>query len=95
MDSLKKVKLFKGLSNTQLMKLVSVMKLQEFEDTQTIVEQNSVGESFYLITSGKVEIFKDGQSLRTIAKDDYFGERSLLFDDYRSASVVALKKVKC
>jgi cGMP-dependent protein kinase 1 len=94
-NSLKRVQLFKGLNNDQLFQLVKAMKTQEFSDGQPIVEQNSQGDSFYLIKSGKVEILKDGQSLRTITKNDYFGERSLLFDERRSATAIAKKKVSC
>ena len=95
MNSLKRVNLFKALNNEQLLKLVGALKIQEFDDGQVILEQNNTGENFYLIRSGKVEIIKDGQSVRSISKNDYFGERSLLFDDYRSASVVARHRVSC
>ena len=95
MNSLKRVYLFKTLSNEQLMKLVNALKTQDFADGQVIMEQNSIGETFYLIKWGKVEIVRDGQSLRNIGKNDYFGERSLLFDNYRSASVIARKPVSC
>ena len=93
--SLKKVQLLRGLSIQQLEIIANVMKVQEFQNGEKIVEQNTVGDSFYLIKSGKVEISKDGQVIRTHTKNDYFGERSLLFDDVRSATAISLKKVTC
>ncbi|OMJ90315.1 hypothetical protein SteCoe_7339 [Stentor coeruleus] len=95
LSSLKRVQLFKALNNEELSQLVTALKIQEFSDNQTIVEQNTSGDKFYLIKSGKVEIIKDGISLRIITKDDYFGERSLMFDEIRSASCIARKKVIC
>lgn len=95
LSSLKRVQLFKALNNEELSQLVTALKVQEFSDNQIIVEQNTSGDKFYLIKSGKVEIIKDGISLRTITKNDYFGERSLMFDEIRSASVIARKKVIC
>lgn len=92
---LKRIQLFKGLSPTQFQTLASLIKIQEFDDGQVIVEQNNVGDCFFLIKSGKVDIIKDGLVIRNITKHDYFGERSLLFNNFRSASVIARKKVVC
>ncbi|OMJ91623.1 hypothetical protein SteCoe_5769 [Stentor coeruleus] len=95
LTSMKRVQIFKALNNEELCKLASGLKIQEFAENQIIVEQKSKGDKFYLIKSGKVEIIKDGVSLRTITKDDYFGERSLLLDEIRSASVIARENVTC
>jgi cGMP-dependent protein kinase len=92
---LKRVQLFKGLNNDQMTRLAQVLTIQDFNDGETIVGQNKPGENFYLVKSGKVDIIKDSQVLRSITKNDYFGERSLLFDEVRTASVVARKKVQC
>lgn len=92
---LKRVQLFKGLNNDQMTRLAQVLKIQDFNDGETIVGQNKPGDNFYLVKSGKVDIIKDSQILRSITKNDYFGERSLLFDEVRTASVIARKKVLC
>ena len=92
---LQRIQLFKGLNSTEFATLISIVKVQEFDDGALIVEQNNPGDCFFLIKSGKVDIIKDGQAIRSITKHDYFGERSLLFNNIRSASVVARKKVVC
>lgn len=92
---LRRVQLFKGLSNEKMMKLAQVLTIQDFNDGETILGQNKPGDNFYLVKSGKVDIIKDNQVLRSITKNDYFGERSLLFDEARTASVIARKKVQC
>ena len=75
--------------------LASCLKLNRYEDREVIIEQNSPGESLFVVQSGKVDIVKDGVTLRTVTKHDYFGERSVLFDDQRTASVIANGEVKC
>jgi cGMP-dependent protein kinase len=40
-------------------------------------------------------VFKEGLKLRTISMNDYFGERALLFDEVRSATVIADGPVEC
>ena len=92
---LRRIQLFKGLTSSQIEVLSSAIKTQEFQDGEFIVEQNNPGDSFFIIKSGRVEIIKDNQVIRAITKHDYFGERSLLFDNFRSASVVARKRVIC
>lgn len=47
-----------------------------------------------MISSGEVEIRKGTKFIRTLGKYEYFGERSLLFSEVRSASVIATKKVE-
>ena len=42
---------------------------------------------FYVMKSGEVLVSKEGKTLRTLGKFDYFGERSMLNDEPRSASV--------
>lgn len=95
MKVLRKVTILRSLNLSTLNKLFSVMKEEVYEDGQTIVEQNDLGDSFFIIKSGNVEALRDGVCLRTIAKHDYFGERSLIFNDFRSATVVAKGKVSC
>jgi CRP-like cAMP-binding protein len=42
-----------------------------------------------------VDVFKDNQRLRTITKLDYFGERALVFNTFRTATVIAIGDVQC
>ena len=47
-----------------------------------------------MIAKGEVEIRKNEKFIRTLGKYEYFGERSLLFSEVRSASVYATKEVE-
>ena len=92
---LKKVMILRSLNNGTLNAIFNAMKEENYDNEQLIVEQNGSGDSFFIVKSGIVEAVRDGNVLRTIVKHDYFGERSLLFNDYRSASVIAKGKVTC
>jgi cGMP-dependent protein kinase len=48
-----------------------------------------MGDALYIIREGQVDIYKDGVKLRTMTKDSYFGERSVLLNEARSATVTA------
>lgn len=92
---LKQVILLKGLSNERFQALLRVLKLKKFECGEVILRENQEGSSFYIIKSGKVEVSKNGEVLRIITKHDYFGERAVLFNDFRSATVEAREPVSC
>lgn len=92
---LKHVQLLRGLSNDKLNSLLSVLKVEKYSDGDVIVEQNSEGDAFYIVKSGKVEVSIDLHVVRTITKHDYFGERSVIFHQKRTATVTARGKVEC
>lgn len=92
---LKKIQILHGIDHLTLNKIMESMKVEEFQDGDMIVEQNDLGDAFFIVKSGTVEAIKDGLVVRLIAKHDYFGERSLIFNDFRSASVRAKGKVFC
>lgn len=95
LTTFKKLYLFRALSNDRLKTLIENLQIQIFDPEKTIFEQGSLGEAFYIIKQGIVDIYKDDILIRSINKLDYFGERALLFDEPRSATVKANEKVEC
>ena len=95
LTTFKKLYLFRALSNDRLKTLIENLQIQIFDPEKTIFEQGSLGEAFYIIKQGIVDIYKDDVLIRSINKLDYFGERALLFDEPRSATVKANEKVEC
>ena len=93
--TIKKLYLFRSLSNERLKNLIENLHIEVFEEGKTIFMQGSLGEAFYIIKQGIVEIYKDDVLIRSINKLDYFGERALLFDEPRSATVKAHERVEC
>ena len=92
---LHKVQLLKSLPPDRFQALVQALQIQTFDSGQIIVQQYNHGDSFFIIKSGKVDVMKDGYNIRTITKHDYFGERSILKDEPRTATVIANGKVIC
>ena len=95
-NKLKKIYLFKNLSDKTLESIAAGMKKQKFKPNDYIIEENTVGEQFFLIIKGRVRITVKGEFIRDLDSGDCLGENALLTDNVlRTASAVALEKVLC
>lgn len=83
----KKVHIFRHLSEEQTKKLVKSFVLQRYRKGAHVIKQGEVGSSFFVIANGEVTVAIDGKVVRTMTKNSYFGERALLFDEPRTATV--------
>jgi cGMP-dependent protein kinase 1 len=86
---LKKVQLFKTLPLSKLESLITTLKLCQYSDQERIFKQGDQGDAFYVVKEGEVEILKDNYSIRTIHRLDYFGERSIILNENRTATVIS------
>jgi len=84
---LRKVHIFRHLSQQQTDNLVKSFELHTFWKGDFVIKQGSSGSTFYVIASGEVRIVIDGRCVRTLGTNAYFGERALLFDELRTATV--------
>ena len=66
-----------------------------YSNGQHIFRQGDEGDTFYIVKTGQVLVAKDGVTLRTITKNGFFGERSILLKERRTAGIVAEGEVAC
>jgi CRP-like cAMP-binding protein/Zn-dependent protease len=65
-----------------------------FAPGETIISQGEVGDAFYAIRSGQVDVFDQEAKVRTMGPGEHFGELALLLDVPRTATVVAQTPVR-
>jgi len=87
-----KVALFEDLDERMMGTLIDAMVDAKFEEGEFVFEQGDEGDAFYVITEGEACIVREepGESptiLAQVGEGAYFGERSLLKDQVRYASV--------
>ena len=92
--TLKKSYLFKDISASIIMNLLSSATLALFYKDHYVCEQGEMGDTFYLILDGEVSILKDNNLIGTIETGSFFGEMALLEASPRSASVVCARDSK-
>jgi len=83
----KKVHIFRHLSQEQTSNLVKSFVLQRYRKGAFVIKQGEVGSSFFVIASGEVKVTINDIRVRTLGRNAYFGERALLFDEPRTATV--------
>eukprot|EP00927_Polykrikos_kofoidii_P083588 TRINITY_DN8605_c0_g1_i2.p1 TRINITY_DN8605_c0_g1~~TRINITY_DN8605_c0_g1_i2.p1 ORF type:complete len:2011 (-),score=519.42 TRINITY_DN8605_c0_g1_i2:41-5923(-) len=84
---LQNVFLFRTLSKNHLSVLASKFESVLLRKGHVIFSQGDPGDDFFVVRSGFVLITRDGKKIRSTGAGDYFGERALLKDEPRSATV--------
>ncbi|XP_056326785.1 cGMP-dependent protein kinase 1a isoform X1 [Danio aesculapii] len=101
MELLKSVLTFRGLPEEILSKLADVLEETHYEDGNYIIRQGARGDTFFIISKGKVTMTREdcpGQEpvyLRSMGRGDSFGEKALQGEDIRTANVIAAETVTC
>jgi CRP-like cAMP-binding protein len=96
---LEKVPLFSGLSDASLAHLHQATVRKRYEKDTVLVEENDMGETLYMIITGRVKVTNigpDGKEviLSVLGPGEFFGEMSLLDREPRSANVVTMVKTE-
>ncbi len=92
--ALRKVPLFAGLSDADLLAVSESATEERYPAGQDIVSQGDTTGSFFLILEGRCKVSIDGKPRRTMGPGQYFGEMSLLDEEPRSATVRAETDVR-
>ena len=92
-EHLSKIVLFKSFSQIKLDKLINLIHIEQYKTGEKIIKEGQKSEKFYIVKNGQVEVFQKTIYLRTLNSMEYFGERGLLQNEARSATVIAKNNV--
>jgi CRP/FNR family cyclic AMP-dependent transcriptional regulator len=87
--SLAAVPLFQGFSKRHLHRLASEADELTFEPRDNIVEEGMLGETLFVVLSGKGKVTRSGKKVGEVLPGDFFGELSTIDGGPRSATVTA------
>jgi putative ABC transport system ATP-binding protein len=91
-EFLQKCPVFSGLTPRTLTEVADKMLPEEYGAGETVIRQGDVGDKFYLIRRGSVDVLiEDDRGRRVVAtlnEGNFFGEAALLTGNPRNASVI-------
>lgn len=94
---LKKIDLFKSLSDRDLSSVVGAITRSEFPSGSVIIREGEIGNEMYILLQGSVQVYttKNGQdvNIAKLEKGAYFGEQALITEQRRNASIRAVSDV--
>jgi MFS family permease len=88
-ERLREVTMLRPLPVSTIEHLARNVREESVEPGETVIEQGQVGESFYVIVAGEVEVRGNASLLRVLRDGDSFGEIALLRDVPRTTTVRA------
>lgn len=93
-EILKKAQIFAHRAPTELLNIAQKMKKETVAQGDLVFNQGEVGDKFYLIWSGTVDVVittPEGERkvVNTLGAESYFGERALVTGEPRSAAILA------
>ena len=95
LTDIKKVPLFTGLSENLLQSLIKNATVRSFSPNEVIINEKDNGNSLFVIVVGEVEVTQQSCPIRTMGILDYFGERALLSNGKRTATVTSKTDTIC
>ena len=96
LEKLRKLNLFKNLSEKILENLASKLKKKKYNPNDIIIDEDKINDSFYLISKGRVQLIKNGIYIRELESGSCFGENAIFFENAQNTtSVIAIEKVVC
>ncbi|KAM4591084.1 cGMP-dependent protein kinase 2 isoform 3-T3 [Odontesthes bonariensis] len=91
---LRSVSLLRDLPEEKLAKIVDCLEVDYFEKGEYIIREGEEGNTFFIIAKGEVivtqstEGFAEPQEIKTLGAGNYFGEKALISEDFRSANII-------
>ena len=92
------VSLLNSLNMERKGMIADALELMDFEEGEYIFKKGQVGDRFYMVKEGTVEITNpdaDNEVLAQAGVGGYFGERALMQDETRAADVKATSYLRC
>jgi CRP/FNR family cyclic AMP-dependent transcriptional regulator len=87
--SLRQAPLFEGLSKKELTELARRSEDLELDAGTVLCKEGEIGQEFFVIVEGEVEVKRKGRRLGIRGAGDFIGEIALLEDMERTATVTA------
>eukprot|EP00747_Dinoflagellata_sp_TGD_P224248 gnl/TRDRNA2_/TRDRNA2_96474_c0_seq1.p1 gnl/TRDRNA2_/TRDRNA2_96474_c0~~gnl/TRDRNA2_/TRDRNA2_96474_c0_seq1.p1 ORF type:complete len:540 (+),score=122.46 gnl/TRDRNA2_/TRDRNA2_96474_c0_seq1:181-1620(+) len=87
LELVRQVFIFRHLSEKQCAQLVQSMKLVSRIKGDIVIQEGDKGDEFFLVHQGEVSVTKNNNFITKLSRNAYFGERALIYEEPRAATV--------
>jgi len=94
-ELLSQTRLFAGIDADGLARIADRITELDVPGDRVIARQGEIGTGFFIVASGSVRVVRDGETLATLERGDFFGELSVLDGKPRNAQVVSNEPTVC
>jgi CRP/FNR family cyclic AMP-dependent transcriptional regulator len=96
LDKLRLMPALKSLGEEDLEGVLSLSRIQRFEEGEIIIREGQYDNWIYFLISGKIAIEKKGETIGVLQdRGDIFGEMGIIDGSPRSATIRAVDKSVC
>ena len=92
-NSIQKLVFFKEFPESEIWEIIHACVWQSYQAGNQIIVEGDIDDSFYIITSGEVDVYKDGARIGNLVTGDCFGEMAYLSKAERTATIMATGRV--
>ncbi|MEE8321472.1 MAG: serine/threonine-protein kinase [Gammaproteobacteria bacterium] len=88
-NAIRDLDFFNEFIESEIWEIIHACVWQEYEPKSEIIVEGDIDDSFYIITSGEVDVYKGTELIGTLYKGDCFGEMGYLSKTERTATIIA------
>lgn len=92
-NSIQSLDFFSEFPESEIWEIIRACIWQKFDTGTQIIVEGDIDDSFYIIISGEVDVYKDGALIGNLQAGDCFGEMSYLSKAKRTATILARNHV--
>jgi len=92
-EELKKINIFSPLNYEKLMTISKKITLMHYKPGEKIIESVE-GQKFFIIKEGTIDLLQGDKFIRSMSKNNFFGEKSLLVEEDEDLIAVAKSDVQ-
>ena len=93
-NQIQELEFFKDFVDSEIWEIIRACIWQVFSEGDEVIVEGDIDDSFYIITSGEVEVYKDNALIGQLETGDCFGEMSYLSKAKRTATIKAKERVE-
>ncbi|MCZ6525162.1 MAG: serine/threonine-protein kinase [Gammaproteobacteria bacterium] len=93
-NAIQQLEFFDEFVESEIWEIIRACVWQEFEKGSEVIVEGDIDDSFYIITSGEVEVRKEDNVIDMLKKGDCFGEMGYLSKTRRSATIIAKQRLQ-